>query len=180
MTDVSPRLAPLLAQLDTSLAMALDRMQGLSDDEFWWAPAPDAATVAPDGGGHLRPVRPPDDEPRTRTIAWLIGHLGEMALLRADYTDGGHRLTPHDIGWPGTAREGLAFVRDGWARWRAALESLPDRELDLVGRSDFPWGLDRELPILDIVWWMNRELIHHAAEVAFVRDLYATRSSSAT
>jgi hypothetical protein len=146
MTDVSPRLAPLLAQLDTSLAMALDRMQGLSDDEFRWSPAPDAATIAPDGRGRLRPVRPPDDKPRTRTIAWLIGHLGEMALLRADYTDG------------------------------AALESLPDHELDLVGRSDFPWGLDRELPILDIVWWMNRELIHHTAEVAFVRDLYTTRS----
>jgi hypothetical protein len=26
------------------------------------------------------------------------------------------------------------------------------------------------------VWWMNRELIHHTAEVAFVRDLYTTRS----
>jgi hypothetical protein len=107
MTDVSPRLAPLLAQLDTTLAMALDRMQGLSDDEFWWPPAPDATTIASDRRGRLRPVRPPDDKPRTRTIAWLISHLGEMALLRADYTDGEHWLTPE-------TPTGRALPERGW------------------------------------------------------------------
>ena len=30
--SVPPRLVPLLAQLDTSLAMALERMQGLTDE----------------------------------------------------------------------------------------------------------------------------------------------------
>ncbi len=51
-----------------------------------------------------------------------------------------------------------------------------DEDLDTVGRSAFPLRRDPELPLLDIVWWMNRELIHHTAEVAFVRDLYTTRS----
>jgi hypothetical protein len=34
-------------------------------------------------------------------------------------------------------------------------------------------GLDPELPLLDIVWWVNKELLEHAAEIWYVRDLYA-------
>lgn len=174
MTAVSPRLAPLLAQLDTSLDLAVQRMKGLTDEEFWWSPASGASTVAPDDQGRLRPLDGANDTPRTRTIVLLTGHLGEMAFLRADYTAGKHRLRREEIDWPGDAAGGLAFLTEGWACWRAAVQGLPDEELDIVGRCDFPWGLDPDLPILDIVWWMNRELIHHAAEVAFVRDLYAS------
>jgi hypothetical protein len=170
------RIAPLLAQLDTSLAMALERMHGTTDDEFFWAPSAGASTVAIGADGRLGPVPVPDDAPRTRTIAMLAGHLGEMAFLRADYTDGEHRMTHDDLVWPDRASTGIDFIRDGWARWRTAIDGLDDAELDVVGRCDFPRGLDPDLPILDIVWWMNRELIHHTAEIAFVRDLYATRS----
>ncbi len=170
-----PRMAPLLAQLDTSLGLALERLEGLTDDEFFWPPAPKAATVAPDKDGRLRPIPVPDDGRRTRTIALLIGHLGEMAELRADYTDGEHRLTREDVDWPASASGGIAFLANGWARWRSAISALFESDLDIVGRCDFPGGLDRQLPIIDIVWWMNRELIRHTAEIAFVRDLYATR-----
>jgi DinB superfamily len=172
----SPRMAPLLAQLDTSLELALGRMRGLDDDEYWWLPEPGAATLVPDARGALRPMPLPDDSPRTRTIALLTGHLGEIAILRADYTTGERRLAREDVEWPATVVDGLEFLRHGWALWRAALSSLEDSELDVVGRSAMPWGLDPTLPILDIAWWMNRELIHHTAEIAFVRDLYARRA----
>lgn len=174
MTEPDPpaRLRPLLAQLDTSLDLAVRRLAGLTDEEFWWRPAPDAVTVVRAADGRLVPDAPADNEPRTRTIALLLGHLGEMAVLRADYTTGGHSLTRRDLTWPDSAASGLAFLTDGWAAWRAAVVSLADWELDVVGRSSFPQGLDPELPILDIAWWMNRELIHHTAEIAFVRDLY--------
>jgi hypothetical protein len=29
------------------------------------------------------------------------------------------------------------------------------------------------LPFIAIVWWTNRELIHHLAEIALLRDLWA-------
>lgn len=175
--SVPPRLAPLLAQLDTSLALALERIDGLTDEEFWWLPEPDASTLAPNAQGKLRPAPLPDESPRTRTIALLIGHLGDMGIMRADYTNGGHTLTPDDLDWPDNATDGISFLRDSWATWRDALSSLEDHELDVVGRSAFPWGLDPGLPIIDIAWWMNRELIHHTAEIAFVRDLYARRDA---
>ena len=32
-----------------------------------------------------------------------------------------------------------------------------------------------DLPFVDIVWWLNRELIAHGSDIATVRDLYAAR-----
>ena len=50
---------------------------------------------------------------------------------------------------------------------------MTNQDAETIGRSQFPDGLDRELPLIDIVWWQNRELIHHGAEMACLRDLFA-------
>jgi hypothetical protein len=55
---------------------------------------------------------------------------------------------------------------------RARLEGLTDEQLDQPGFGQYPWGLDPELPFIGIVWWTNRELIHHLAECALLRDLW--------
>ena len=44
--------------------------------------------------------------------------------------------------------------------------------------SQFPYGRDPHLPLLDIVWWVNRELIIHTGEVGYVRALYRARDGS--
>ena len=49
---------------------------------------------------------------------------------------------------------------------------MTDTDLDTVGRSAYPDGLDPQLPLLDIVWWVNKELLEHAAEIFYARDLY--------
>jgi hypothetical protein len=78
-----------------------------------------------------------------------------------------------------TAEEGTAFLAEGLGRWRNGIASMADDDLDTVGRSAFPWGLDPELALLDIVWWVNKELIYHASEIWYVRDLFAARQMSA-
>ncbi|MFA9447156.1 DinB family protein [Egicoccus sp. AB-alg6-2] len=174
--DTPARLAPLLAQFDTSIEALRERLTGVDDHEWRWEPGPRAWTVRPIDGGWRRDREDERDPVGTvRTLAWLGGHLAEMGLLRSDYTDGDHDLTPQGLctQWPGTAAEGVAFLFDGLGRWRATLGRMDDEDLDTVGRSQMPWGLDPNLPLLDIVWWVNRELIHHAAEMAFIRDLYA-------
>ncbi len=50
---------------------------------------------------------------------------------------------------------------------------MDDGDLDTIGRSALPGGLDRFLPLIDIVWWVNKELLEHAAEIWLMRDLYA-------
>ena len=48
---------------------------------------------------------------------------------------------------------------------------MTDADLDTVGRSAYPHGLDPQLPLLDIVW-VNKELLEHAAEIWYARDLH--------
>ncbi|MEU4495589.1 hypothetical protein AB0F96_19570 [Streptomyces sp. NPDC023998] len=33
-------------------------------------------------------------------------------------------------------------------------------------------------PFIAIVWWVNREVLHHGAEIALIRDLYRTTAES--
>jgi len=167
----SERLAPLLAQLDTSWEMLRERLRGITDAEYLWEPATGAFTVHREGGRWIRNKAEDPGVSSVRTIAWLAGHIGSACLLRAEYTVGEHRLTDADLEWPGTSAEGLAFMDAGIARWRDGLDAMTDEDAETIGRSQFPDGLDRDLPLIDIVWWQNRELIHHGPEMACLRNL---------
>jgi hypothetical protein len=39
-----------------------------------------------------------------------------------------------------------------------------------------PYGSDAEEMFIDIVWWVNQEVLHHGAEIALLRDLYRDSS----
>jgi hypothetical protein len=41
--------------------------------------------------------------------------------------------------------------------------------------SSYPYGSDSDETFLTIVWWENQEILHHGAEIALLRDLYALR-----
>jgi hypothetical protein len=169
----TPLLAPLLAQWDTSFGMLLDRLAGLSDAEYRWEPAPGAADLVDDGAGAL--VVTSEAGQSTRTLAWTMGHLADMCWARADYTDGAAARPAGYLPFPGRADEAVAELHDAAARWRAAVAGASAAQAVQVGYSAWPIGMDRDLPFVDIVWWMNRELIHHGADMAMVRDLYAAR-----
>ncbi len=172
---VPARLAPFLAQWDYMAEELLARLDGLTDVEFLWEPAPKVWTVRERDGRTLphettwAPV--PVAEP-PRTLAWSIDHLGWGCLIRADWLVGSHSMAKGDLDWPITAAGGLAFLRSGLSAWRAGLGQMTDMDLDTIGRSAYPDGLDPTLPLLEIVWWVNKELLEHAAEIWYVRDLY--------
>ena len=146
----------MLALWDTSAAMLLEGLEGVTDDEWTWQP-----------GSTMRSL--------SRTAI----HLGELGWLRSDWTTGTHSLTDDDLTWPTTAVEGLAAMRDGLGAWRETLGQVDDADLDQVGRCAFPEGLDPGLPLIDIAWWNTRELIHHGSDMATVRDLYQIRVEQA-
>jgi hypothetical protein len=171
-----PRLAPFLAQWDYIVGVLLERLEGLGDDEYLWRPVPDVLTVRPSDGGSRPDAHglPPTGEVEPpRTLAWLLGHLGAGSFLRANYLVGDHRMTEADLTWPLTAREGIEFMTDGVSAWRDGLGEMTDEDLDTVGRSAFPHGLDPTLPLIEIVWWQNKDLVFHAGEIWYIRDLYA-------
>jgi DinB family protein len=167
----APILAPLLAQWDTSLAMLLARLDGLTDEEYRWSPVPGAADLVPVVGGELVAVEDDGGEP-IRTIAWTLAHLVDCCLKRADYVDGTHSLAEEYGPFPAEAEGAVAEFERAAHRWRAAVAGTSESDATRIGHSQYPPGMDRELPFVDIVWWMNRELIHHGADIAMVRDLY--------
>ena len=171
-----PRLAPFLAQWDYMLGVLLERLEGLTDEEFLWEPADEVWTVRLVDGRATPDVEvwPATGEAAPpRTLVWTIDHLGVGGFERADYLVGSHSLDSKDLRWPLIAAEGVRFMTEGLAAWRSGLDQMTDVDLDTVGRSAYPGGLDPELPLIEIVWWMNRELVFHTGEIFFARDLYA-------
>ena len=71
-----------------------------------------------------------------------------------------------------TAAEGVASAKAGISAWRDGLAVMTDEDLDTVGRSAYPDGLDPELPLIEICGGSARRLFH-TGEIWFVRDLYA-------
>jgi hypothetical protein len=55
------------------------------------------------------------------------------------------------------------------------LLSVDESDYDRTGLSSYPYGSDSEETFPTIVWWENQEILHHGAEIALLRDLYALR-----
>jgi hypothetical protein len=77
--------------------------------------------------------------------------------------------------WEHTDRadQALAQLDSAYDAWSAGVESLGEEGLARpVGQSEGPWA---ESPYADLVLHINRELIHHGAEICLLRDLYRAR-----
>jgi len=199
---VPPRLAPLLAEYDFAAERLLHRLTGptvdsgdglqvevppLTDAELLWEPVPGAWTIrrqvdGPGGLGATRLVgsgewghdggRPHPWPPPVTSIGWRINHVTKTLAGRADHTDGTHTHTEQADEPQGTAAGAITHLTAALEAWRATLLGADDAALDTVGYSTYPNGSDAEEPFLDVVWWMNQEVVHHGAEIALLRDLY--------
>jgi hypothetical protein len=175
--------AELVDQLDLHWTTQLrPRLDGLTDDEYTWEPVPgcwslrpraEAATPMAAGAGELVldfAYPQPDPAPVT-TIAWRIGHLivGVLGARVASHF-GGPPVDYMTYEWPATAADALAALDANYVAWTAGVRSLDDARLaEPVGPAEGPWA---EKPYATLILHINREMIHHGAEIALLRDLY--------
>lgn len=161
------RLDALNAQLQTSWFMLWAGLEGLSDEEYLWEPAPGSWTVRvhPDA----RWKRDGGDAPVVPTIAWRMCTLAGTQVLRYDWTFGEHRLQWHDIELPGSAAGGLAFLERASVAWIQSCAGLSEEDLD-EPLCDWPGG-PAGRPFAETLWWTNRELIAAGAEILLLRQL---------
>lgn len=161
------------------------RLAGLTDDEYFWEPVPDCWNVRPRGqGGAL--IRAgsgeftcdfamPEPEPApVTTIAWRLAHLivGVFGARVAGHF-GGPEVSYETFAYAGTADEALAQLDEVYAAWIAGVRGLDENALARpVGPAEGPWA---ESSMAELVVHINREAIHHGAEIALLRDLYAHR-----
>lgn len=71
--------------------------------------------------------------------------------------------------------EGLDWIDNAYAEWSIGLDRLDDAAL-LRPSAGPPGTLDGRFPFADVMLHVNREIIHHGAEVALLRDLYRATS----
>ncbi len=162
------------------------RLDGLTDDEYFWQPTPGAWTVHPRGEGGTQTVGgsgeftvdfeypQPVPAPVT-TIAWRLAHIivGVLAMRVHSHFDG-PQVSYDSFEYAGTADGALAQLDEEYAAWIAGVRSWGEAGLaDLCGPAEGPFA---EYSHAELVMHINRELIHHGAEIALLRDLWAHRN----
>jgi hypothetical protein len=167
------------------------RLEGLTDEEYFFDPsgAGRAWTVHPraaDGGTPPTGLQggsgamvidfehPEPEPPPLTTIAWRLGHLivGVLAV-RSHGHFGGPPADYMSWDYAATAEEALAQFDAEYERWITGVRAWDEEDLQVaVGEAEGPWA---EHSRATLVAHINRELIHHLAEIALLRDLWAHR-----
>ncbi|GAA2335304.1 DinB family protein [Saccharopolyspora halophila] len=158
------------------------RLEGLTDDEYFWAPVPDAWSVRPRGTSTAQiqagsgdftvdyGYPAPDPAPFT-TIAWRLAHVivGVLAMRNAAHF-GAPEASYDSWTYAGDADTALDQLETQLDTWLVGVQGLTEAQLrEPVGdKEPFP-----ELAMADLVLHIHRELIHHLAEISLLRDLYA-------
>ena len=116
----------------------------------------------------------PDPAPVT-TIAWRIAHIvvGVLGARVASHF-GGPPIDYFTHDYPGDADGALAQLDQAYAAWTAGVRGLGlDGLRRPCGPAEGEWG---EYPMAALVLHINREMLHHGAEIALLRDLYGHRT----
>ncbi|GAA3712543.1 DinB family protein [Zhihengliuella alba] len=187
-TDWNERL---VEQLDLHWRVALrPRLEGLTDHEYRWEPVPGCWNVRPRGesgpafegavtagGGDfvIDFAFPEPTPPPVTTIAWRLGHLivGVLGARNASHF-GGAPIDYPTHPYAGTAAAALEQLDEVYAHWISGVRGLGAEGLSRpCGPAEGPYA---QSPLADLVLHINREVIHHGAEIALLRDLYAHRT----
>jgi hypothetical protein len=158
------------------------RLDGLTDEEYFWEPVPGCWSLRKRGtptettlvgtGEYLFEFMYPEPETRpVTTIAWRLAHVivGVFAARNASHF-GGPPASWRDFDYAGSAADALAQLDDVYATWIKAVRGLGADGLSRpCGPAEGPFA---GYSLAALVLHINREALHHGAELALLRDLY--------
>src|SRR5690606_19559445 len=124
----------LLDQLDFAWNhQFLPRMEGLTDEEYFWEPVDNCWTVFRDDNDLWRVSweEPEPDPPPFTTIAWRLMHIAIPIFgERASNHFGDGTVSLESVTIPGTAAEAMSLLTEQYQHWRAGVEALGDSGLE--------------------------------------------------
>jgi len=106
------------------------------------------------------------------SIAWLTWHIIFWWLMVLDHSFSQGTLSREQVKWPGDVDGVRKLIDDLHGRWVSRLGELTDGDLKSDARTKWPV---QNRPFGDIVASVNIELMKNAAEIGYVRFLYAAR-----
>jgi hypothetical protein len=149
------------------------RLEGVTDEEFFWEPAPGCWSLRPDADGVMHGdfgLVFTEEAPVT-TIAWRVAHIIDM--LKEDRCALLLGLEPEPSAaekWlPASVEEALDMLERAYAAWRRYLSAT---DADKFGESIPRTFQARPSTRLTFILHILDELVHHGAEVALLRDLW--------
>lgn len=162
--------------LTTQLADQLDwhwthqlrpRLDGLTTNEYFWEPVENCWTLHTDGSIDFA-YPPPEPEPVT-TISWRLAHIIVGVLGARNHSHfGGPEADYESWAYATDADTALKQLDEQYDAWNAGVRALSEEQLwRPCGEGGF-----EDYPMLALVLHINREVIHHGAEIALLRDLY--------
>jgi len=167
--------ADLISLSDYVYRRTRDRLDGLTDTEYFWEPVPNCWTIRLAGSGTYQA----DDSdspgiPPFTTIAWRLWHLVECyGGIRNPRWLGIERQPAgfeRDDPAPATAAEAVTVLERAHAFWQGVLHDLPaDSWWEPLGAVAGPYA---EEDRASLVLHQLDEQIHHGAELGVLRDLY--------
>ena len=157
-------------------------LTGLTDEEYFWEPVPGCwslrkrgtsteTTLVGNGEYLFEFVYPEPEIPPVTTIAWRLAHVivGVFAARNASHF-GGPPASLRDFEYAGTADDALAQLDEAYAIWIKAVRGLgPDGLIGKCGPAEGPYA---DYPLAALILHINREALHHGAEISLLRDLY--------
>jgi hypothetical protein len=180
------------AQLDWHWRTQLrPRLDGLTDEEYFWEPAPVCWSVRRRGEGsapamlgageYLIDLAGQDlDPPPVTTIAWRLAHIiVGCFVMRLDNEEfggpevyqGSYRAGYDSFSYAPTAAAALGQLDAHYQQWSEAVRRVGEDGLQRP--SEF-----QDEPLSTVILHINRETIHHGAEIALLRDLYRAKFSA--
>jgi uncharacterized damage-inducible protein DinB len=156
------------------------RLEGLADDEYLWEPVQGCWSLRPDTDGVYRADWHTGVDPSpVTTIAWRIWHLIGVYGERRNREwldrslEGAAEQFERTAPAPSTAAAALEALEAAQLEWRSVLDMLTDATLEeKLGPVAGPFAdADKAGFVLHVL----DEAIHHAAEVALMRDLWRAR-----
>jgi hypothetical protein len=178
--------AAIVEQLDRHWQHQLrPRLDGLTDEEYFWEPVAGcwnvrprgdaAASIAAGSGDYTIDFAFPQPEPPpVTTIAWRLAHIivGCFGMRNAAHF-GGPPLEYQTYRYAGTAAQALGQLDLGYAAWAQGVRALgADGLRRPCGPAEGPFA---EASMAELVLHIHREVIHHGAEISLLRDLYLHR-----
>lgn len=167
-----------LDQLDFYWRMWRPRLDGLTDDEYFWEPVTGCWSIRRvDDGWRMDYEFPEPVPPPFTTLAWRLSHISAHVFgMRVGNHFGTGEFRIDADTYPGDADTALAYLDEQHRRWREGIGGWDDNDwLRPVGPAE---GAFAERSYLTLVLHLNRELFHHGAEVALLRDLYRSHMSN--
>ena len=180
---MTQRLQELLVSgFDYYAQRTRDRLKGLTDEEYFWEPVEGCWSVRRTDDGWMADWEwPAPDPPPVTTIAWRLVHIISFLTehgLRAVAFEGGEAnwIAPTVI--PAKASAALYDLDHAIETWKRDLTAIDDERLwEPMGPEAGQYSKD---PVAGFVEHIHDEFIHHAAEVALLRDLYRAEHSART